>query len=191
MKFNMGCGYNKLDGYINVDKYPVAMPDIVHDLELTPWPIESNIAKYVIFNHSLEHMGQDPNVFLNIITELYRICDHEAYVQINVPHPRHDNFLGDPTHVRVITPMVMSLFSKANCDQWKISGASNTPFAHYLNVNFETIKIVQVLDPRLQDKFKSGLLSNDQITIISNESNNAIMETHITLKCIKSKINVG
>ena len=46
-------------------------------------------------------MGADPKVFLKIMQELHRIGRPGCRVVIHVPHPRHDNFLGDPTHVRV------------------------------------------------------------------------------------------
>ena len=39
MKFNMGCGFKKLEGYVNVDKYPECSPDMQFDLEVLPWPI--------------------------------------------------------------------------------------------------------------------------------------------------------
>ena len=37
--------------------------------------------------------------------ELYRISCDQANIHISVPHPRHDDFLADPTHVRPITTL--------------------------------------------------------------------------------------
>lgn len=111
MKYNMGCGLNKIHGYVNVDKFPHSSPDLLHDLEVCPWPIDSNSASHILFNHSLEHMGQDADTFLNIIKEIYRISQPDTLIQINVPHPRHNDFINDPTHVRIITPDLLNLFS--------------------------------------------------------------------------------
>ena len=77
-----------------------------------PWTFSDNEIEEIIFIHSLEHMGAQEDIFLNIVKEIYRICKSKAVVQINVPHPRHDNFLGDPSHVRAITPQLLTLFSK-------------------------------------------------------------------------------
>jgi predicted SAM-dependent methyltransferase len=104
MNLNMGCGYNKRAGYVNVDVSPTCAPDVVCDLELVPWPWRNDEADEVLFNHSLEHLGQTSKAFLEIIKELYRICKHNARIEINVPHPRRDDFINDPTHVRIITP---------------------------------------------------------------------------------------
>ena len=112
MKLNMGCGQNKIDGYLNIDKHIECKPDLQFDLEKFPWPFKNSEVNEVLFNHSLEHIGADTDVFLNIMKELYRVCNADAKIQINVPHPRHDNFINDPTHVRIITPETFALFSK-------------------------------------------------------------------------------
>src|SRR3954467_8023608 len=129
MRFNMGCGHNKLNGWVNVDAFAAAEPDVVWDLETLPWPWPDNCATEVRFIHSLEHMGGDPKVFLAIMSELYRIAAPDGRVVIHVPHPRHDNFLGDPTHVRIITPDTLNLFDRAQNDAWRQSGSANTPLA--------------------------------------------------------------
>ena len=137
MKLNLGCGQNRIEGYVNADREPAVEPDVVMDLEEFPWPFEDNSVDEVVANHVLEHVGADANVFIGIMQELYRVCRPGALVHIAVPHPRHDNFVDDPTHVRAITPMTLSLFSKENCAKWKELGAANSPLAIYANVDFK------------------------------------------------------
>lgn len=186
MKLNIGCGLNKVPGYINIDKYSSCVPDLVMDAEMFPWPFETGQVEEVLFNHSLEHMGKDTNVFLGIIQELYRVCKHGAKVQINVPHPRHDDFINDPSHVRIITPEMMALFSKKQCLHWQQERRPNTPFALYLDVDFEATDCKHVLSERYQSMFMSGELCEEEIDEAVIEKNNVIATTLITLNVIKT-----
>jgi hypothetical protein len=38
LKLNLGCGYTRMDGYVNVDVSAACNPDLVADLEEVPWP---------------------------------------------------------------------------------------------------------------------------------------------------------
>lgn len=136
MKLNLGCGAKRLDGWVNVDKYPALGPDVVHDLEVLPWPWADNSVSEVLLAHVLEHLGQQTEIFLGIMAELYRICRPGAVIHVVVPHPRHDDFINDPTHVRPITPEVMSLFDRRVNLEWQRSGAANSQLALALGVDF-------------------------------------------------------
>lgn len=186
MKFNMGCGHGKLPGYVNVDAYAACAPDEVVDLEQTPWPWPDNCAEEVLFVHSLEHMGADPKVFLAIMQELYRIVRPGGLVQIHAPHPRHDNFIGDPTHVRIVTPQVLTLFDRALNDQWKASGASNTPLAHYLDVDFAIEQVHTVLEEPYASDFQAGRITQDQLIEALRSRNNVASEVQMRLRVRKT-----
>lgn len=185
MRINMGCGLNKLDGYINIDKFATCKPDLVVDLEKFPWPFESDSISEVLFNHSLEHLGQSSDVFLEIMAELYRVCAPGARVFVNVPHPRHDHFLGDPTHVRQITPELFSLFSKKKCREWEQGGFSNSPLALYLNVDFDLQSVTKVLDPIYSELFSSGKINEYELNKCSRELNNVVQEFRMVLEVVK------
>lgn len=185
MKLNLGCGHNKHDGYVNVDLFKESMPDVVHDLETFPWPWGDNSVDEAMFNHSLEHLGGDSRVFLKIIQELYRVCKPGALVVINVPHPRHDNFIGDPTHVRVITPNLLKLFDKQLNDEWKRLKAANSPFAHYLGVDFEITSVITNLDEPYGTLFTENKISAEEINVLLRERNNIAKEYRITLNVRK------
>jgi hypothetical protein len=191
MKFNMGCGHNKMAGWVNVDSQAASEPDQVWDLEQTPWPWPDDCAKAVAFVHSLEHMGREPSVFLAIMRELYRISAPGCVVEIRVPHPRHDNFLNDPTHVRPITGQVLQLFDKELNDQWKTAGAANTPLAHYTGVDFTISGYVLIVSERYRQMLDSGEVDNDALVRLSEERNNVIEELRIKLTARKPAFGVG
>jgi hypothetical protein len=177
MKLNLGCGQNHLPGYVNVDCMPRANPDVLHDLEEFPWPFDTSSVGEVVLNHVLEHLGAAPQVFIGVFVELFRVCKGGAMVHIAVPHPRHDHFLGDPTHVRAVTPEVVSLFSKKNCASWAKEGAANTPLAVYADVDFEIREAKLIVDPQYA--------SRPNVEDLARHWNNVAVEWRMALEVIK------
>ena len=135
LKLNLGCGERHLAGYVNVDKY--GNPDLRCDLEELPWPWADNSVTEIQLIHVLEHLGQSTDVYLDIIREIYRVCQHGARIRIVVPHYRHELFFDDPTHVRAITPMGIQLFSQRLNRMWIEQGVANSPLGLHLGVNLE------------------------------------------------------
>ncbi|MGP0063190.1 MAG: class I SAM-dependent methyltransferase [Isosphaeraceae bacterium] len=139
LRLNLGCGMHHLDGYINVDRF--GEPDLRLDLEVVPWPWPDDSVGEVVLQHVLEHLGRDPNVYLAIMKELYRVCHDGARIRIAVPHHRHEFFFNDPTHVRAVTADGMTLFSQRLNRQWVAQGLANSPLGLYLGIDFELVEV--------------------------------------------------
>ena len=183
VKLNLGCGLNHIDGYCNVDKS--GDPDIKCDLEKFPWPWEDSSVLEIRMNHILEHLGQETETFLGIVKELYRICKDQAKIHITVPHPKHKDFINDPTHVRIVTPEVMSLFSKKSTEKAVRENVANTPLATYLNVDLELLKTDYNLDPVWENKFKNEKLSYKDLMFAADTYSNVMKEISMVIKVIK------
>jgi len=84
LKLNLGCGYNKLEGYVNVDNDENCKPDVLADLE-ERLPFEDNSVDEIILNHVLEHLGQSTKVYFNVWKELYRVLKDGGLILITVP----------------------------------------------------------------------------------------------------------
>ena len=185
VKLNLGCGFNPFPGYVNIDKSPACRPDLLFDAETNPWPWETNSIVEVLFFHSLEHMGASSSVFLAMIRELYRVCAPDARVRILAPHPRHDDFLNDPTHVRVLTPALFTLFDRERNLQWIEGRFANSPLAIYLGVDFVLESSELTLTRAYHTKVASGELSQDAVRVLLRERNNIASEYNITLRVRK------
>jgi hypothetical protein len=185
MKLNLGCGLNKQPGFVNVDLH--GEPDLVWDLEVFPWPWPDDAAAEIWLIHVLEHLGRDVAVFIRIMQELYRVAAPGAAIRIVVPHPRHDDFINDPTHVRMITADTMTLFSKKYNRRWQALGAANSPLALYHNVDFDIVAVNSELDEPYASAFKNGTMTEDRLKNSIRTYNNVIRATTIDLVAVKER----
>ena len=81
-KLNLGCGEDKKEGYINVDWSPLVHPDVVHDLNVVPYPFEDNSVDYIEASHVLEHLDK-PFILMK---EFHRMLKLGGTIDIKVPH---------------------------------------------------------------------------------------------------------
>jgi hypothetical protein len=183
LRLNLGCGMNRLDGYLNVDLH--GEPDLRHDLEVVPWPWPDDSASEILLNHVLEHLGHNPTVYLGIMKEMYRVCQDGATIRVVVPHHRHEYFFNDPTHVRAVTAEGMTLFSQRLNRQWIAQGISNSPLGIYLGIDFELIE-VKLKPGELWHRLHSQHPVDTQALLQqSSLCNNLIEEVQMILRPVK------
>lgn len=182
MKINIGSGNKKIDGFINLDLDSDCNPDYVIDLEKDSLPFEDSSVEIVAAHHILEHLGEG---YFFCLKELYRVCKNEARIYITAPHPRHDNFLHDPTHKRPITARGLELFSKKYNNICLVNNFSDSKLGFFYNIDFELVSSENILDKlylkELNDK------NQEYLEKISREKNNIVASINIVLKCVKNK----
>lgn len=86
MKLEIGGGSTFARGgeWVNIDMCKEA--HIVHNLDITPWPIEDDSVDEIYSSHCIEHV-KDPLTFLN---ECSRVSKIGARIEIRCPWPYSD-----------------------------------------------------------------------------------------------------
>jgi SAM-dependent methyltransferase len=97
VKLDIGCGGNKQEGFIGMDKRPLEGVDIVHDLENFPWPLQSNKCIVAVAAHFVEHLK--PWLMLDFMNEVWRVMKPGGTFAIAVPYAGSRGFWQDPTHI--------------------------------------------------------------------------------------------
>ena len=79
---NLGCGYDKRDGYINVDLNSVHNPDIVADVSDLHM-LNASTYEYILANDILEHLNR--HKIKNTLKEWNRVLKVSGHLEIQVP----------------------------------------------------------------------------------------------------------
>ena len=96
---DIGCGPSKVSGFIGLDIRNFARVDIVHELNIKPWPLESNSADLIIASHVIEHVDS----VIEFMSEVHRVLKDNGKLAIRYPHYYQRHTFRDPTHKRFMT----------------------------------------------------------------------------------------
>jgi hypothetical protein len=178
-KLNLGCGFKKLNDHWNVDVESKCNPDEVVDLEVTPWPWSDNFFDKINADNILEHLGQNPKVFTNIMKEMYRISKDGAIWFINVPHHRCDLYWDDYTHVRILTPKTFKMFDqKTNVESIK-KKLSDSVFGLVHDIDIEVTDVSYNIVNYWLNQQEDGMLAPKQLDINLNTLANVAESVNI------------
>ncbi len=94
---HLGCGKTKIPNSIGVDLVNIkGVVDVVHDLNILPYPFKSSSIKEVHMYHVLEHLDNP----LQVLEEIHRILKPGGIINIRVPHFSSMGSFSDITHKR-------------------------------------------------------------------------------------------
>jgi len=185
-KLNLGCGFDKREGFVNADNFPECQPDVMVDIEATPWPFEDNQFDYILMKHVLEHVGATFDVFREIMRELYRVTAPNGIVEIQVPDYRNYTYWSDPTHVRAFTYTTFEMMSKKKNDDWITRRVNYSMLSYMLKVDFEIVTASQVYSYKWLEKVRRGEITREQLREAADEKWGVAKELHIQIRAIKS-----
>ena len=157
MKLNLGCGNKKLDGYINIDLTEYCEPDMILNLENTPYPFKSNSIEEVRMKSVIEHFPIDPTNFFRIMKEIHRICQHKALIYIECPHPSHRWQIVDLTHQKAIHYEGMQMLDKSFCKKLIAAGSTKSPLAIMYDIDYRIVNYEASIDKEAKEHIKNIL----------------------------------
>lgn len=83
MKLNIGCGDNKIDGFVNIDVNSKFAPDHCIDIRFNALPYDDNTVDEIWFCHTLEHI--EKHHWLDIFYEFNRVLKPGGEFYITFP----------------------------------------------------------------------------------------------------------
>lgn len=186
LKLNLGCGFNKKKNFINVDIFEGCEPDECVDLTAGNWPWADSSADEVIFEYSLEQMGETKKDLIFVIKELYRVCAPQAKVSLKVTHPHHDRFALNPQCVHPLAPQFMSLLSVSNNLNQIAQGQSDSCLGMMWGVNFNLGSVRFLVGPQFEEAVRAGKISEDEIRHLMHSQRNVCETIEMELTVVKS-----
>lgn len=114
-----------MDGFLGIDKVKLSSVDIVHDLDIIPYPFDENEIDEIYCSHVLEHLSD----FNRVMEELHRISKPDAIIKIRGPYFKSHVAFGDSTHKHFLTENSFNYFN------------DNHPFNYYSTARFDVLKV--------------------------------------------------
>jgi predicted SAM-dependent methyltransferase len=95
-KLNLGCGYNHIEGYVNIDNREEVEPDMVADV-LQGLPFDDSSVDEVRAYDFLEHIPTGKTI--QVITEIWRVLKPGGVFESMTPSTDGRGAFQDPTHL--------------------------------------------------------------------------------------------
>lgn len=115
---DIGCGANKHPGSVGMDIRALPGVDVVHDINVHPWPLPDECVITAIASHLVEHIppvaiGPDGHTwfpFVAFMDEVWRVLKVDGQFAIALPHGYSPGYLQDPTHCNACNEATWAYF---------------------------------------------------------------------------------
>lgn len=185
-RINLGCGMQKIEGFVNVDINPIYEPDVVVDLNKFPWPFADNEFDHVVAKDIIEHLGDTGADFIKVMQELYRISNNGAIWEVQAPHWNCDIAKDDPTHTRVLTPNTFGLFNKKlTIERLNNGQVSTSTLAFDADVDIEVCDMQFQYTPLWEQRVRKKEITPEELNYALNYMNNVALTTMFLIQVHK------
>ena len=108
IRLDVGCGENCQNGFVGMDRRKLKGVDIVHDLEVFPYPLPDDCCLMIMGSHIVEHIK--PWLFIDFMNELWRVMKPKGQLAIVHPYGANELFVQDPTHCNMVNAATWQYF---------------------------------------------------------------------------------
>ena len=150
---DVGCGKKKKEGAIGIDFNANTDADVIHNLNVFPYPFESDSFDEVFVTHCIEHLDD----VVKVMEELHRISRPGARIVIDAPYFSGQDAFSDPTHKHFFTSRSFDYFTG---DFPEFSFYSNKARFEKVKTQIDFWQIYRLGGVRLQNYLGLGFLAN-------------------------------
>jgi predicted SAM-dependent methyltransferase len=93
-----------------MDKRDLPGVDIVHDVEVFPWPIEDDSVHVLMMSHIVEHIK--PWLQIEFMNEAWRVLKPDGMLMVSTPYGGSYRYNQDPTHCSPWNEATVAYFVK-------------------------------------------------------------------------------
>jgi len=143
---NLGSGYiifqQESTFFFNVDIEPLPGVDIVHDLNIFPYPFEDESIDIILMYDVLEHLDNP----IDVLQECWRILKKDGKVCLKVVYWNNYNTFSDPQHKHGFTEKYFDFFIGVRRK-------------YYMKHHFLSKKIKHVFTPEATERYGHNIKS--------------------------------
>jgi len=185
IKLNLGCGFQKLEGFVNVDISDISEPDVKHDLMQFPWPFETSSVDHIVAKDILEHVGNSSDDFIAVIKEMYRVSANGAAWEVQFPHHRSDLAYDDPTHIRRLTQTTFKMFDQKRALEMQKRKQAESPLSLIYDIDIEVCDVKHEWVPYWSEQVRTKQMSEDELYFALNTRSNVAQSVILLIQVHK------